>query len=207
MSWWLQQNHGYSTSMVLIQIMDQEPVSYVTSQGNILPRSYRLIFTCTNNTTEYEALVIGIKLVVEWKIVELQVFGDSQLVINQFNYEYQTKDDKMMPYKRMVDDFMKYFVNITFEQIQRLKKKVADTMATIASLLEIPERHNHYEFLVEQLFSLAYDNLDSQVICHLVGSESLRYGKIYTYLKDNTFYPIYLETKNETSSVKQPITP
>lgn len=43
-------------------------ILFVTPQGHTLPRSYRLMFTCTNNTTEYEALVIGIKLPMEWKI-------------------------------------------------------------------------------------------------------------------------------------------
>jgi ribonuclease HI len=40
------------------------------------------MFPCTNNTAEDEALIIGIKIAVEWKIIELQVYGDSQLVIN-----------------------------------------------------------------------------------------------------------------------------
>lgn len=70
------------------------------------------MFPCKNNVAEYEALVTGIKVAVEWKITELQVYGDSQLVINQVNDKYQMKDDKLMPYKRMVDDFKKYFVEI-----------------------------------------------------------------------------------------------
>lgn len=84
---------------------------------------------------EYEALVIGIKMAVEWKIMKLMVYGDSQLVVNQINNDYQTKDDKLLPYKQMVDDFKQYFVHITFEQIPRLNNKAADAMAAIASLL------------------------------------------------------------------------
>lgn len=91
-----------------------------------------------------------------------------------------------MRYKCMVDDFKKYFVHITFEYIPRLDNRVADVMATNASLLQIPDRQNYYEFLVEQLFSLAYDNSKSQVIYTLDSSDSPLYGKIYTYLKDNT---------------------
>lgn len=60
--------------------------------------------------TEYEALVTSIKMATEWNITQLQVFEDSQLIINQINDDYQTKDDKLMPYKKMVDDFEKYFV-------------------------------------------------------------------------------------------------
>lgn len=66
---------------------------------------------------KYEALVTRIKMEVEWKITKLNIYGDSQLVINQVNGDYQTKDEKLMPYKCMVDDFKKYFVSIHFEQV------------------------------------------------------------------------------------------
>lgn len=82
-------------------------ILFVTPQGHTIPRSYRLMFPCTNNTTSYEALIIGIKMAVELKITKLQVYGDTQIVINQVNDDYQIKDDKLMPYKRMIDDFKK----------------------------------------------------------------------------------------------------
>lgn len=68
-----------------------------------------------------------------------------------------------MPYKRMVDEFKKYFVDIKFEQIPRVNNKVVKSMVTIVSLLQIENKQNCYEFLVEQLFSPTYDNSKSQV--------------------------------------------
>lgn len=65
-------------------------ILFITPEGHTIPRSYRLMFPCTNNVAEYEALVIGIKMAVEWKIIELKVYGDSQLVIHQINNNYQT---------------------------------------------------------------------------------------------------------------------
>lgn len=82
-------------------------------QGHTIPRSYRLMFPYTKNTTKYESLIISINMV--WKITKLQVYRDSHLVINQVNDDYQRKDDKMMPYKRMIDYFKKYFFEIKFE--------------------------------------------------------------------------------------------
>lgn len=110
-------------------------ILYITHQGHTIPKSNRLMFSCTNNTVAYEALIIGIKVAVKWKITELHVYGDSHLVINQVNDDCQTKDDKLMPYKRMVDDFKKYFVEIKFVHIPRDENKVVDAMETIASLL------------------------------------------------------------------------
>lgn len=88
---------------------------FINPQGHTIPRSHRLMFPCTNNMIEYEVLIIGIKMDIEWKIIELQVYGDSQLVINQVNDDYQKKDDKLMQNKRMIDEFKKYFVEINFE--------------------------------------------------------------------------------------------
>lgn len=45
------------------------------------------------------------------------------------------KDDKLIPYKCMADNFKKYFVDIKFKHIPRLDNKVANAMATIVSLL------------------------------------------------------------------------
>ena len=55
------------------------------------------------------------KISIEWRVYELNIFGDSQLVSNEFNDVHQTKNDKLTPYKRMVDDFKKYFTHVTFQ--------------------------------------------------------------------------------------------
>lgn len=41
----------------------------------------RLHFQCTNNITEYEACIIGLKAAIDLGIDELEVYGDSSLVI------------------------------------------------------------------------------------------------------------------------------
>jgi ribonuclease HI len=82
-----------------------------------LPKAYKILFPCTNNITKYEALINGTKIATEWRVDQLDVFGDSQLVINQVNDMYQTKDEKLVPYKCMVDDLKNYFAHITFQQV------------------------------------------------------------------------------------------
>lgn len=78
-------------------------ILFASPHGYTIPKSYKLLFPCTNNIAEYEALTNGLKMAIEWNIIELHVFGDSHLIINQVNEEYQTKDDKLIPYKKMVD--------------------------------------------------------------------------------------------------------
>ena len=45
--------------------------------------SCRLEFECTNNTTEYEALVQGLRKAIELKVSNLKVFGDSEIIVKQ----------------------------------------------------------------------------------------------------------------------------
>jgi hypothetical protein len=78
-------------------------ILFITPQRYSLPKAYKMLFPCTNNIAEYEALINGMKIALEWRVDELNVLGDSQLVINQVNEVYQTRDDKLIPYKRMVD--------------------------------------------------------------------------------------------------------
>ena len=50
--------------------------------GKIHNFSYRLGFSCTNNVTEFEALLLGIENAYNLGCGHLSVFGDSELVVN-----------------------------------------------------------------------------------------------------------------------------
>jgi len=110
-----QQPENYTLTDHILNMGLEKVSFFITPNGDTIPKLYRLLFLCTNNVAEYEPMLISIKLAVEWKVTELHVYGDSQLVINQENDEYQTKEEKLIPYKRMVDDFKEYFVVISFE--------------------------------------------------------------------------------------------
>ena len=45
--------------------------------------SCRLEFECTNNTTEYEALVQGLRKAIELKVKNLKVYGDTEIIVKQ----------------------------------------------------------------------------------------------------------------------------
>ncbi|XP_070047111.1 uncharacterized protein [Nicotiana tomentosiformis] len=58
-------------------------VVFVISQGEVLPYSFTLTQLYSNNVAEYQALILGLEMAIEMKRLQLQVFSDSQLVINQ----------------------------------------------------------------------------------------------------------------------------
>ena len=43
-----------------------DTILFVTPYGYTIPKSYKLLYPCTNNIVEYEALLNGVKLAPEW---------------------------------------------------------------------------------------------------------------------------------------------
>ena len=50
----------------------------------------------TNNEAEYSALIQGIKACLDHKIYHINIFSDSELIVNQVNGKYKLKDSKMI---------------------------------------------------------------------------------------------------------------
>ena len=77
-------------------------VLLVSPQGNHIPRSVRLAFhdrhPITNNIVEYEACILGLETTLELGIRQMEVFGDSNLVLRQIQGDWKTRDVKLRPY-------------------------------------------------------------------------------------------------------------
>ncbi|XP_059281023.1 uncharacterized protein LOC132034657 [Lycium ferocissimum] len=73
-------------------------VVFVTPQGEVLPYSFTLTQCCSNNVAEYQALILGLEMAVDMKQLQLQVFGDSQLVINQLLGSYEVRKPELLSY-------------------------------------------------------------------------------------------------------------
>ena len=66
--------------------------------GSIVEQSIEIECAITNNQAEYEALIAALKLAANIGARKLEILGDSQLVIQQMNREYETKDPIMVQY-------------------------------------------------------------------------------------------------------------
>lgn len=56
-------------------------VIFITPRGDLLPYSFTLGTTCTNNEAEYRSLIIGMEIAQQMEIKLLHIFGDSKLII------------------------------------------------------------------------------------------------------------------------------
>ncbi|KAK5835267.1 hypothetical protein PVK06_010954 [Gossypium arboreum] len=91
----------------------------VSSNGDHYPFTSKLDFDCTNNMAEYEACIMGIYAAIERKIKVLEVYGDSALVIYQLKGEWETRDPKLIEYKRLVLGLIEEFDDFTFYYLPR----------------------------------------------------------------------------------------
>ena len=84
----------------------------------------------TNNRAEYEALIIGLEILIELGASEVEVFGDSELVINQLNREYKCKHISITRYYLGTTQLLSYWgTDILVSHILRESNSIANEMA------------------------------------------------------------------------------
>ena len=72
-------------------------ILFVSPDKYMIPHAFSLLEPCTNNAAEYQALITGLELALESGITMLEAFGDSQLIVNQMNQEYEIRKPDLLP--------------------------------------------------------------------------------------------------------------
>ncbi|XP_009759410.2 uncharacterized protein [Nicotiana sylvestris] len=71
-------------------------------------------------------------------VEELIIMGDSDLILQQAQGEWKTRDVKLIPYMQHVEDLSKRFMSVELRYIPRFHNELADALATLASMLPYP---------------------------------------------------------------------
>ncbi|GKU99828.1 hypothetical protein SLEP1_g12615 [Rubroshorea leprosula] len=114
-------------------------VVVISPSGLKTQMSFQLDFNCTNNQAEYEALIIGLEMLVELKVSMVEVIGDSQLVLKQLSGEYKCTSLALAPYFALAVQLLEEFDDMSIRHVPRDQNYEANEMAQIASGLRIPE--------------------------------------------------------------------
>ncbi|XP_068323204.1 uncharacterized protein [Pyrus communis] len=95
----------------------------------------------TNNRAEYEALIISLEILIKLGADEIEVYCDSELVINQLNGEYKRMHITMAWYYLAVNQLLNYWGNeVTISHVPRESNLIAHEMAQKASGAQVHER-------------------------------------------------------------------
>jgi ribonuclease HI/transposase InsO family protein len=92
-----------------------------------------LHFPALNNMAKYEVLLCGLRIAIETGIKRLDMWGDSQLVIDQVMKNMSCHDDKMEAYCKVVRALENKFYGIELNHVPRRYNEEADQLAKIAS--------------------------------------------------------------------------
>lgn len=101
-------------------------------QGLRLRGLCRYIGKATNNQAEYLAIIEGLRAVEEWKPDRLEVFLDSNLVVEQLAGNYRVKNSALAPLFRQARELLDRFPDVELKHVPREKNKGADALANKA---------------------------------------------------------------------------
>uniref|UniRef100_A0A7N2L0M9 RNA-directed DNA polymerase n=1 Tax=Quercus lobata TaxID=97700 RepID=A0A7N2L0M9_QUELO len=114
-------------------------VVFVSPQRQILLYSFSLSELCSNNVAEYQALIIGLQMAIEMGIAQLEIFGDSKLIINQILEQYDVKKEDLIPFCKYAKKLLANFEATTLEHIPRKENRQADALANLATALALSQ--------------------------------------------------------------------
>ena len=132
----------------------------ISPKGDHVPRSFRLAFSdhhrLTNNIVEYEACITGLETILDLGIRQLEIHGDSNLVIQQTQSIWRTRDEKLKPYLTYLDLLVNNFKELRYIHLPRKENQFIDALATLASMIEILTGVTMWPLLIETRSALAY---------------------------------------------------
>ncbi|GKE94977.1 reverse transcriptase domain-containing protein, partial [Tanacetum coccineum] len=92
----------------------------------------RFQFTASNNEAEYEALIVGLRIVAQIGVCNVHISVDCKLVANQVLGAYVAKEENMVKYLEKAKSLINGFANFSISQVPRSKNKKADALSKIA---------------------------------------------------------------------------
>jgi ribonuclease HI len=101
--------------------------------GKIHKFSYRLEFSCTNNVTKFEALLLGIENVYNLGCGHLTVFGDFELVVNLVRKIYSPSNKLMKRYTQTIWALISNLLSFNITHVKRELNSMADMLVVFAA--------------------------------------------------------------------------
>ncbi|CAN6694311.1 unnamed protein product [Malus baccata var. baccata] len=93
------------------------------------------------NPQGYEALIIGLEILMDLGATEVEIFGDSELVINQLNGEFKCRHITMAVYYMAATQLLSFWESeISINHVPRGSNLATNEMAQLASRVPMQER-------------------------------------------------------------------
>ncbi|XP_075633385.1 uncharacterized protein LOC142605843 [Castanea sativa] len=128
----------------------------ISPKGAHIPFSSRINFPATNNVTKYEACIMGLQAALGLGVKELEVYGDSALIISQIQNKWKIKEERLMPYHECLQKWASKFTKIRYQYMPRIQNQITDALATMESMMDGPKEDEARPIVLEQKEEPAY---------------------------------------------------
>ncbi|XP_011102020.1 uncharacterized protein LOC105180058 [Sesamum indicum] len=102
-------------------------------EGDKFEYAIKLEYPSSNNEAEYEAILAGGELALAVGARKIVIYSDSQLLVNQIQGSFETRDEKMAKYSLKAKTLLEKFEEASVIQVSRTENIVADQLAKLAS--------------------------------------------------------------------------
>ena len=99
------------------------------TSGEVIGEIAEGIGSETNNVAEYSALIAGLELALSKGVTEIEVFMDSELVINQLKGEWKIKNDRLRTLAVKARALLNRFESHVLAHVRRELNSDADKLA------------------------------------------------------------------------------
>ncbi|KAG9442227.1 hypothetical protein H6P81_018081 [Aristolochia fimbriata] len=110
-------------------------VLLMSPNDDLMPYSFILSHCCTNNEAKYLAIILGLGMAIEMGLNQLEIFGDSALVIKQLIGDFEVRKDELVPYQKEALRLQQKIPNVTLGHVPRANNSQANALAGIAASL------------------------------------------------------------------------
>ncbi|XP_074313536.1 uncharacterized protein LOC141648715 [Silene latifolia] len=112
-------------------------IVFLSPEGHVLRYSFVLTELCSNNVAEYQALILGLQMAIKIGVKDVDIYGDSLLVVNQVLDEFEVEKDDLIPYHQHAIMLLNKLDYVHIGHLPRSANKMADALANLAATLAL----------------------------------------------------------------------
>jgi len=101
-------------------------------EGQVIHEASETIGRATNNVAEYRALLLGIERAKQLGATEVDLVGDSELIVKQVRGEYRVKDAGLRPLHSAAQQALGDFSEWSLRHVKRERNAEADALVNQA---------------------------------------------------------------------------
>lgn len=103
-------------------------VVFDSQTGHVLSEKSKSLVLCSNNIAEYEGLILALETAKDLGVTDLQVFSDSQLIVNQIHENWKVKEVSLLTLRSTAWAIGMTFDSLTLTWVPRENNKRADSL-------------------------------------------------------------------------------